>query len=178
MATITSNAIRRRMQLRDQLKTALSGCRDMLDAFVSNRMRYAAAEAEHVQPRQVRSAPPSTQAEAPSLQFEPLGSDVISDAIPAFYIGRNRAGLWVARDARGRIGGIFLLKNSALSFAQAQNWPQRCATIFPAARFELDLANAGNQLAPQLAAIMTGLRRRLAATFEGTAQQFKRFGTL
>jgi hypothetical protein len=35
-------------------------------------------------------------------------SGVLSESIPLFFIARNRAGLWVAREAKGRTGGIFL----------------------------------------------------------------------
>ena len=38
---------------------------------------------------------------------------ILSEAIPLFFIGQNRDGFWVARDADGRVGGIFLLKQSA-----------------------------------------------------------------
>jgi hypothetical protein len=51
MATTTFNAAGRKEQVREQLDTVLAAFRDTLDAFVSNRMRRAAAEAEHVRPR-------------------------------------------------------------------------------------------------------------------------------
>jgi hypothetical protein len=104
MAAITSNVVWRTMQLRNQLNAVLSHCREMLDAFVSNSMRLAAAKAGHARPRQSRSAfpfPPALQAEASDMRFAPLDPDVLSETIPAFYIGRNKAGLWVARDAKG-----------------------------------------------------------------------------
>jgi len=75
-----------------------------------------------------------------------LDAGIVSDAIPAFFIGRNKDGFWVARDARGRIGGIFLLEASAVSFARTQAGPGGCATIFPTEKFELDLENDGNPL--------------------------------
>jgi hypothetical protein len=64
----------------------------------------------------------------------------------------------VARDAKGQIGGIFLLENSALSFARRNSGPGGCATIFPSERIELDLDNRGNPLVAPL-----GWLRRLAA---------------
>ncbi len=88
----------------------------------------------------------SDDAEAPAVRFEPLDPGVVSDAIPAFFIGRNKCGFWVAREATGRLGGLFLLKSSALAFAHAQGGPAGCATIFPSERFELDLENGGNPL--------------------------------
>ena len=85
-----------------------------------------------------------------TAQFQPLDPGIVNDAIPAFFIGRNKEGFWVARDAKGRIGGIFLLENSALSFARRNSWPAGCATIFPSERFELDLENNGNPLVAHL----------------------------
>ena len=52
MAAITFNAAHQKVHIREQLKTVLAAFREMLDVFVSNRMRRAAAEAEHVRPRQ------------------------------------------------------------------------------------------------------------------------------
>jgi hypothetical protein len=48
MAAITFNAVHHAGRVREQLNTVLAAFREMLDAFVSNRMRRAAAEAEHV----------------------------------------------------------------------------------------------------------------------------------
>nr|WP_244635720.1 hypothetical protein [Bradyrhizobium huanghuaihaiense] len=78
--------------------------------------------------------------------LRPLDPDVVSAAIPAFFIGRNRAGLWVAREANGRIGGLFLFKSSAVDFAKQQSAPVRCALVFPVETFELDIENRGNPL--------------------------------
>jgi hypothetical protein len=66
-------------------------------------------------------------------------------------------GFWVARDVKGQIGGIFLLENSAVSFARRNSRPAGCATIFPSERIELDLDNKGNPLVAQL-----GWLKRLA----------------
>jgi hypothetical protein len=89
-----------------------------------------------------------------TAQFQPLDPDVVSEGIPAFFIGRNKEGFWVARDAKGQIGGIFLLENSALSFARENSRPAGCATIFPSERFELDLENRGNPLIAQLGSLI------------------------
>jgi hypothetical protein len=78
--------------------------------------------------------------------LKPLDPDVVSTAIPAFFIGRNGAGLWVAREANGRVGGLFLFKSSAIDFANRQSGPARCALVFPAETFELDIENSGNAL--------------------------------
>jgi hypothetical protein len=92
-----------------------------------------------------------------TAQFQPLDPGIVNDEIPAFFIGRNMEGFWVARDARGQIGGIFLLETSALSFAKKNSEPAGCATIFPSERFELDLENSGNPFVLHLGAL-----RRLA----------------
>jgi hypothetical protein len=108
--------------------------------------------------------PPGDRAETPSVKFEALDPSIVSDAIPAFFIGRNGAGFWVAREATGRIGGLFLLKSSALSFAREQSWPGGCAMIFPTERFELDLENSGNTFARHLSPLVrraTGLWLRV-----------------
>src|SRR6516162_1279378 len=80
-------------------------------------------------------------------QFQPLDPAIVRETIPAFFLGRNMEGFWVARDAKGQIGGIFLLENSALTFAKRNSGRRGGATIFPSERFELDLENRGNPLA-------------------------------
>lgn len=96
----------------------------------------------------------SREPAAVTTQFKPLDPGIINDAIPAFFIGRNRDGFWVARAVNGRIGGIFLLENSAVSFAKRHSRPTGCATIYPSGRFELDLENRGNPLILTLASSM------------------------
>jgi hypothetical protein len=108
-------------------------------------------------------------------QFQPLDPGIVNEAIPAFFIGRNKEGFWVARDAKGRIGGIFLLENSALSFARRNSRPAGCATIFPSERFELDLENKGNPLAAQLGSLIhlaTRFRERMAAWIGNMIERF------
>jgi hypothetical protein len=95
---------------------------------------------------------------------------ILSDAIPLFFIGRNRDGFWVARDADARVGGIFVLKQSALQFADKNAPPVGCAKMFLSERFELDIENKGNPLVARLGAakrVLTRLARRLTA-FVGT----------
>jgi hypothetical protein len=108
-------------------------------------------------------------AEAPATvtaHFQPLDPGIVNEAIPAFFIGRNMEGFWIARDVNGQIGGIFLLEKSAVSFARRNSEPAGCATIFPSERFELDLENKGNPLVAYLGSLMRLTRRpwqRLAA---------------
>jgi hypothetical protein len=110
-------------------------------------------------------------------EFRQLDGDFVNEAIPAFFIGRNMEGFWVARDAKGQIGGIFLLERSALSFARRNSRPAGCATIFPSERFELDLENSGNPLVAQLGwlnRLATRGRQRLIAFIGSLTKTVKR----
>jgi hypothetical protein len=100
----------------------------------------------------------ASQLSTPSC-FQPLDPGILNAAIPAFYIGRDADGFWLARDARGESGGAFLLKNSALAFAKRMSRPTGCATIFLYERFELDLENQGNPLLPYLRTIKRRISR-------------------
>ena len=103
---------------------------------------------------------PTEEAAAVTAQFLPLDPSIVNEAIPAFFIGRNMKGFWVARDVKGQIGGIFLLENSAVSFARRNSRPAGCATIFPSERIELDLENRGNPFVVQLGSWRRVARRR------------------
>src|SRR6202163_1837313 len=118
-------------------------------------------------------------AESPTViaQFQPLDAGIVSEAIPAFFIGRNKEGFWVARDANGQIGGIFLLENSALSFARDNSHAAVCATIFPSETIELDLENRGNPLVARLGPLMRlamRLRRGTAGFIGKMTEAIKR----
>jgi hypothetical protein len=93
---------------------------------------------------------PANKPATVSAQFRPLDPGIVNETIPAFFIGRNQEGFWVARDLNGRIGGIFLLEQSAVSFAKRNSQPSGCATIYPSERFELDLENSGNPFVVRL----------------------------
>ena len=54
MAAITFNATHRQQHVREQLKTVLAVLHEMLDAFVSNRMQRATAEAGYARPGQLQ----------------------------------------------------------------------------------------------------------------------------
>jgi hypothetical protein len=96
--------------------------------------------------------------------FQRLDPAIVNDAIPAFFIGRNMEGFWVARDVKGKIGGIFLLENSAVAFARRNSRPFGCATISSPERFELDLENNGNPLVEPLGWLMRLTRPPLERT--------------
>jgi hypothetical protein len=86
-------------------------------------------------------------------------------------------GFWVARDAKGQIGGIFLLENSAMSFARKNSRPGGYATIFPSERIELDLDNRGNPLVTQLGwlkHLAARCRQRMAALIRDMMEAMKR----
>jgi hypothetical protein len=84
--------------------------------------------------------------------FTRPGAEVLSESIPVFFIGRNRDGFWVARDAEGKFGDLFWRKEGALRFARRHAGPVGCAMVFPQDRFELDVENSGNPFVTQTAA--------------------------
>jgi hypothetical protein len=100
--------------------------------------------------------------------FQPLDPGILDASIPAFFIGQDSDGFWLARDLKGGNGGIFLFKSSALAFVRRACRQAGCATIFPSERFELDVENQGNPLIDYLVLLlrlaMTGWRRTVAVT--------------
>jgi hypothetical protein len=120
---------------------------------------------------------PPDQPATVTAQFQPLDPGIVNDAIPAFFIGRNKEGFWVARDIKGQIGGIFLLENSAVSFARRNSRPAGCATIYPHDRIELDLENKGNPFAVHLVSMLRLTmrpHRRIAALIAKMTEAVKR----
>jgi hypothetical protein len=92
---------------------------------------------------------------------------ILSEAIPLFFIGRNKDGFWVAREADGRVGGIFVLKRSALLFANTNAQPWGCATMVVSEAFELDIENKGNPFVAHFRAarrLVSRLAQQLAAS--------------
>ena len=85
---------------------------------------------------------------------------VLSASIPLFFIGRNRNGFWVAREAEGSRGGLFLLKRSALRFARRTSERPGVATMLVAQPLELDVQNQGSRLVVPVAAAMDIAARR------------------
>jgi hypothetical protein len=96
------------------------------------------------------TAPPRSSSGLPSRP----DAHVFNRVIPLFFIGRNKNGFWIAREARGRTGGMFLLRRSALRFARLASTPHGCATMFLAKTFELDTRNAGNPVVGWLDAVL------------------------
>jgi hypothetical protein len=64
-------------------------------------------------------------------------STILNESIPLFAIGRNKAGLWVARDCDGSAGDVFLSKAAAIRFAKRISGPGGCAFMFVANGLEL-----------------------------------------
>ena len=128
------------------------------------------------QKEQVRKQP-EIAAASTDTPFRPLDPDVVNETIPAFFIGRNRQGFWVARDVNGRIGGIFLFEISAVSFAKAKSGAAGCATVYLSQPFELDLENGGNPLVRPLASLIRLARRpraRIAVFIGNLTEPVKR----
>jgi hypothetical protein len=90
-------------------------------------------------------------------------SAVLSDSIPLFYIGRNAEGYWIAREANGQRGGLFLLKGSAMRFARYQIAPRGGAMMFLNNPLELYVENQGSSLAEAFIAAGDIVRRRVPA---------------
>jgi hypothetical protein len=83
---------------------------------------------------------------APTMLPKRPDTRALNRVIPLFFIGRNKNGFWLAREAQGGIGGMFFLRRSALRFAQEASAPHGCATMFLAKTFELNTWNCGNSL--------------------------------
>jgi hypothetical protein len=96
---------------------------------------------------------------------------VLSESIPLFYICQNSHGFWVARDAEGRAGGLFLRKESAFRFARKRSEPTGCAMMLLNAPTELDVENQGNRIAVPLGSAIDMVKRRTPrlAAFIGMA---------
>ena len=88
-----------------------------------------------------KSAPRGAHAAA-NLPHRPDAS-IINESIPLFYIGQNKKGRWVVREADGRSGGLFLFKQWAVRFARRQSEPSGCAIMFLAEPLELDIDSQG-----------------------------------
>jgi hypothetical protein len=103
---------------------------------------------------------------------------VLNDSIPLFFIGRDRNGFWVAREAAGRSGGSFTFKRSATRFASKQSAPRGCATMFVEHTIELDVPNQGNRLVELIATAIGFVRRRapfVTNLIEVTIAQWREF---
>jgi hypothetical protein len=85
---------------------------------------------------------------------------VLSETIPLFYIAQNKLGFWVAREAEGRCGGVFLLRRSAVRFVRRQSGSAGCAMMFLNQELELDIENEEDRLVEPIAALIDVATRR------------------
>ena len=131
------------------------------------RLAYVGHEQEAAAPRWILRAASTTATQLPRRP----DASALSEAIPLFYIGRNKYGVWVAREAEGPSGGLFLFKQSAARFARRQSEPHGCAMMFLAEPFELDVVNQGSRVAGLFAAASKVMARRapFLANFIGSA---------
>src|SRR5258708_29228529 len=85
MAAITFNTTH---NAAGRLGTMLVAMRETIGALVSYRMRLTAAEIEQSRRDSART-PPGDEPAGVDTPFQPLDDGIVSDAIPAFFIGRN-----------------------------------------------------------------------------------------
>lgn len=138
-----------------------------------NAMTVMALQGPDIPDYRPHIAPMAQPAEPTNLPPRP-GPGILSEAIPLFFIGRNEDGFWVAREADGRIGGIFLRKQAALRFANRSVQPGGCATMFLSKRFELDVENKGNPLVAHFVAakrLVLQIAQRMAPWAVATAKR-------
>jgi hypothetical protein len=107
---------------------------------------------------------------APPTSHAPQRPDstILNEAIPLFAIGRNKAGLWVARDCDSPVGGTFLSKTAAMRFAKRINGPD-CALMFVTDGLELD------QASPHAAGGPNPVTSPIARAIAATKLRIKRF---
>jgi hypothetical protein len=121
------------------------------------------------------------QAMRASRKFPPRPTlQVISETIPLFYICQNRHGFWIARDAEGQSGGLFLRRQSALRFAQRRSAPTGCAIMQLSELAELDIENKGSHIAAALGTLVSATMQhapRLAAFFGMTIAEWHKLVT-
>jgi len=94
---------------------------------------------------------------------------ILSESIPLFYVGQDKHGFWVVREAQGGSGGLFLFQRSAVRFARNKSSSAGCAMMIVAEPLEFDLENQGNRLVESLTAAVDVVARRAPpfATFIG-----------
>jgi hypothetical protein len=104
-------------------------------------------------------------------------STILSEAIPLFAIGRNKAGLWVARDCDGPVCAAFLSKTAAIRFAKSIKGPDS-ALMFVADGLELDrtspqAAHCPGPVATKIAKAIEAIRLRVRCFVRARTQASK-----
>ena len=119
--------------------------------FLQDRFSWK-PEPSAVQDKPLMEAGKECASQAQKAQLPTRPDDtILSNSIPLFFIGRNQNGLWVAREATGRCGGLFLFRWSATRFARRYGLAGGGATMFVEHSIELDLPNRGGRLAELIA---------------------------
>ena len=88
---------------------------------------------------------------------------MIREAISLYYIAQNQNGLWLAREAIGKNGGLFFLKRSAMRFAREKSQSASCATMGLPEMLELDIPNESGRLAAVFDSAINAVARRVPA---------------
>ena len=121
---------------------------------------------------------------APHWQTAPLpirpDDTVLNNSIPLFFIGRNHNGFWVAREAAGRCGGLFLFRRSAARFARRNGLADGGATMLMEHPIELDLPNHGSRLVELIGTTIDSVRRRapfVTNLIEAAIAQWRKLGS-
>ncbi|WP_271553770.1 hypothetical protein [Bradyrhizobium sp. CCBAU 45394] len=73
------------------------------------------------------------------MVIQVLGSHSDDCAPPIVFVGRNRAGNWVAREKRGSFGGLFINRAEALKYALLKNGRHPESVIEVTREIELDI---------------------------------------
>jgi hypothetical protein len=129
--------------------------------FLQDRLSGRKQQAMPVQDQPLKEA---DNKYAPRWQIAQLPTrpddTVLSNSIPLFFIGRNQNGFWVAREAAGRCGGLFLFRRSADRFARRNGLAGGGATMLVEHSIELDLPNQGSRFAELIATTIEIARHR------------------
>jgi hypothetical protein len=125
------------------------------DRFNGRKQQTSTVQDQPLEEADQECAPPWQTAQLPTRPDD----TVLSDCIPLFFIGRNQNGFWVAREAAGRCGGLFLFRWSAARFARRNGLAGGGATMLVEHSIELDLPNQGSRLV-ELIMRATGIVKR------------------
>jgi hypothetical protein len=145
--------------LKNKLRTAVTIRQSTQRKFLQDRFSGRKRQPSALQDQPLKGA---GQECARQWQTAPLPTrpddTVLNESIPLFFIGRNRSGFWVVREAGGRCGGLFLFKRSAARFARRNGWGG--ATMLAEHPIQLDLPNQGSRLVELIATGTDIVRRR------------------
>ncbi|MCP3368659.1 hypothetical protein [Bradyrhizobium cajani] len=75
------------------------------------------------------------------MMIQVLASHSSDCAPPIVFVGKNRAGNWVAREQQGAFGGLFINRAEALKYALFKNGRHPESIIEVTREIELDIAS-------------------------------------